>query len=146
MHSSVLIGRKGVPVICRNLLPLEIRNAIQPDTDREEFLLLLVEEQYMRALAAERLGQEYDESDDDELIGHKLSLAEQVASSKRQVEDMLRRIDRNREQTNEVLRIAKQALLNQSMVASQEDRLQGLLSDLSRLRHLLGRAWDDLRI
>lgn len=52
MHSSVLIGRKGIPVICRNLRPFEIRNAIQPDNDREEYLLLLVEEQYIRALAA----------------------------------------------------------------------------------------------
>lgn len=146
MHSSVLIGRKGVPVICRNLRPFEIRNAIQPDTDREEYLLLLVEEQYARALAAESLGEEYDESDDDELIRHKLSRAEQVASHKRQVEDVLLRMDSNRQRTDEILRLAKQALLNQSLVASQEERLQGLLNDLSGLRNLVGRAWDDLRI
>jgi Mg2+ and Co2+ transporter CorA len=146
MHSSVLIVRKGVPVICRTLRPSEIRTAIQPDNDREEYLLLLVEEQYTRALAAEQLGDDYDESDDDELIGHKLSLAEKVENSKRQVEDMLRRMDRNREQTNEILRLAKRALLAQSMVASQEDRLNGLLNDLSAMRDLVGRTWDDLRI
>lgn len=146
MHSSVLIGRKGVPVICRNLLPSELRTVIQPDNDREEFLLLLAEEQHLRAVAAEQLGEDYDDSDDDELIGHKLSLAEQVASSKRQVEDVLRRMDSNRQRTDEILRLAKQALLNQSLVASQEERLQGLLNDLSGLRNLVGRAWDDLRI
>lgn len=147
MHSSVLIGRKGVPVICRNLRPFEIRNAIQPDTDREEYLLLLVEEQYARALAAEILGEEYDESDDDELIGHKLSLAEKVERAEWQVGDMLRRMDRNRDQTNEILRIAKRALLNQSMVGSQDERLQSLLNDLAELKHLVGsRTWDDLRI
>lgn len=147
MHSSVLIGRKGVPVICRNLRPFEIRNAIQPENDREEYLLLLVEEQYTRAIAAEKLGEDYDESDEEELIGHKLSLAEKVERAERQVGDMLRRMDRTRDQTNEILRIAKRALLNQSMVASSEERLQSLLNDLAELKHLVGsRAWDDLRI
>lgn len=147
MHSSVLIGRKGVPVICRNLRPFEIRNAIQPENDREEYLLLLVEEQYTRAIAAEKLGEDYDDSDDDELIGYKLSLAEKVERAERQVGDMLRRMDRTRDQTNEILGIAKRALLNQSMVASSEERLQSLLNDLAELRHLVGsRAWDDLRI
>ena len=147
MHSSVLIGRKGVPVICRNLLPSELRTVIQPDNDREEFLLLLAEEQHLRAVAAEQLGEDYDDSDDDELIGYKLSLAEKVERAERQVGDMLRRIDRTRDQTNEILGIAKRALLNQSMVASSEERLQSLLNDLAELRHLVGsRAWDDLRI
>lgn len=146
MHSSVLVGRKGIPVICRSLRPFEIRNAIQPDNDREEYLLLLAEEQYMRALAAEKLGDDYDEDDEDELIGHKLTLAEKVETAERQVADMLRRMDRNKEQANEILRIAKRALLNQSMVASHEDRLQGLLDDISAMRDLVGRSWDDLRI
>jgi vacuolar-type H+-ATPase subunit I/STV1 len=147
MHSSVLIGRKGVPVICRNLLPSELRTVIQPDNDREEFLLLLAEEQHLRAVAAEQLGEDYDDSDDDELIGYKLSLAEKVERAESQVGDMLRRIDRTRDQTNEILGIAKRALLNQSMVASSEERLQSLLNDLAELRHLVGsRAWDDLRI
>nr|WP_286948312.1 hypothetical protein [Pseudomonas sp. UBA6718] len=145
MHSSVLIGRKGVPVICRTLSPSEIRTAIQPDNDREEYLLLLAEEQHIRALAAEQLGDDYDEGDDEELISHKLSLAEKVVIAKRQVDDMLRRMEHNRERTNEILRIAKQALMNQSMVASPEARLQGLLNDLGYLRNLVGRAWDDLR-
>ena len=146
MHSSVLIGRKGVPVICRNLLPSELRTVIQPDNDREEFLLLLAEEQHLRAVAAEQLGEDYDDSDDDELIGYKLSLAEKVERAERQVDHMLHRIDSNRQRTDEILRLAKQALLNQSLVASQEERLQGLLNDLSGLRNLVGRAWDDLRI
>lgn len=60
--------------------------------------------------------------------------------------DMLRRMDRNREQTNEILRLAKRALLNQSMVASTEDRLNGLLSDIAAMRDLIGRTWDDLRL
>lgn len=146
MHSSALIGRKGVPVICRTLSPSEIRTAIQPDNDREEYLLLLAEEQHIRALAAEQLGDDYDEGDDEELISHKLSLAEKVVIAKRQVDDMLRRMEHNRERTNEILRIAKQALMNQSMVASPEARLQGLLNDLGYLRNLVGRAWDDLRL
>lgn len=146
MHSSVLIGRKGVPVICRNLLPSELRTVIQPDNDREEFLLLLAEEQHLRAVAAEQLGEDYDDSDDDELIGYKLSLAEKVERAERQVDHMLHRMDSNRQRTDEILRLAKQALLNQSLVASQEERLQGLLNDLSGLRNLVGRAWDDLRI
>jgi hypothetical protein len=146
MHSSALIGRKGVPVICRTLSPSEIRTAIQPDNDREEYLLLLAEEQHIRALAAEQLGDDYDEGDDEELIRHKLSLAEKVVIAKRQVDDMLRRMEHNRERTNEILRIAKQALMNQSMVASPEARLQGLLNDLGYLRNLVGRAWDDLRL
>lgn len=146
MHSSALIGRKGVPVICRTLSPSEIRTAIQPDNDREEYLLLLAEEQHIRALAAEQLGDDYDEGDDEELISHKLSLAEKVVIAKRQVGDMLRRMEHNRERTNEILRIAKQALMNQSMVASPEARLQGLLNDLGYLRNLVGRAWDDLRL
>lgn len=146
MHSSVLIGRKGVPVICRNLLPSELRTVIQPDNDREEFLLLLAEEQHLRAVAAEQLGEDYDDSDDDELIGYKMSLAEKVERAERQVDHMLHRMDSNRQRTDEILRLAKQALLNQSLVASQEERLQGLLNDLSGLRNLVGRAWDDLRI
>lgn len=146
MHSSVLIGRKGIPVICRSLSPHEIRNAIQPDNDREELLLLLVEEQYQRAIAAEQLGDDYDESDDDELISHKMSLAEKVDNADRQVADMLGRIERTKAHTNEILRIAKRALLNQSMVASQEERLQALLNELGGLRELVGRSWDDLRL
>ena len=147
MHSSVLIGRKGVPVICRTLQPSELRTVIQPDNDREEFLLLLAEEQHQRAVAAEQLGEDYDDSDDDELIGHKLSLAEKVEKAGRQVDDMLRRMDSQRERSNEILRIAKRALLNQSMVGSQDERLQSLLNDLAELKHLVGsRAWDDLRI
>ncbi len=146
MHSSLLIGRKGVPVICRNLLPSELRTVIQPDNDREEFLLLLAEEQHLRAVAAEQLGEDYDDSDDDELIGYKMSLAEKVERAERQVDHMLHRMDSNRQRTDEILRLAKQALLNQSLVASQEERLQSLLNDLSGLRNLVGRAWDDLRI
>lgn len=147
MHSSVLIGRKGVPVICRNLLPSELRTVIQPDNDREEFLLLLAEEQHLRAVASEQLGEDYDDSDDDELIGHKLSLAEKVERAERQVVHMLHRMDSQRERSNEILRIAKRALLNQSMVGSQDERLQSLLNDLAELKHLVGsRGWDDLRI
>lgn len=147
MHSSVLIGRKGVPVICRNLLPSELRTVIQPDNDREEFLLLLAEEQHLRAVAAEQLGEDYDDSDDDELIGYKLSLAEKVERAECQVSHMLRRMDSQRERSNEILRIAKRALLNQSMVGSQDERLQSLLNDLAGLKHLVGsRAWDDLLI
>ena len=147
MHSSVLIGRKGVPVICRNLLPSELRTVIQPDNDREEFLLLLAEEQHLRAVAAEQLGEDYDDSDDDELIGYKLSLAEKVERAERQVDHMLHRIDSQRERSNEILRIAKRALLNQSMVGSQDERLQSLLNDLAELKHLVGsRTWDDLQI
>src|SRR5690606_1539787 len=99
MHSSVLIGRKGVPVICRNLLPSELRTVIQPDNDREEFLLLLAEEQHLRAVAAEQLGEDYDDSDDDELIGYKLSLAEKVERAERQVGHMLHRMDSQRERS-----------------------------------------------
>ena len=147
MHSSVLIGRKGVPVICRNLLPSELRTVIQPDNDREEFLLLLAEEQHLRAVAAEQLGEDYDDSDDDELIGYKLSLAEKVERAERQVGQMLNRMDSQRERSNEILRIAKRALLNQSMVGSQDERLQSLLNDLAELKHLVGsRTWDDLQI
>lgn len=147
MHSSVLIGRKGVPVICRNLLPSELRTFIQPDNDREEFLLLLAEEQHLRAVAAEQLGEDYDDSDDDELIGYKLSLAEKVERAESQVSHMLRRMDSQRERSNEILRIAKRALLNQSMVGSQDERLQSLLNDLAELKHLVGsRTWDDLLI
>lgn len=147
MHSSVLIGRKGVPVICRNLLPSELRTVIQPDNDREEFLLLLAEEQHLRAVAAEQLGEDYDDSDDDELIGYKLSLAEKVERAESQVSHMLRRMDSQRERSNEILRIAKRALLNQSMVGSQDERLQSLLNDLAELKHLVGsRTWDDLLI
>lgn len=147
MHSSVLIGRKGVPVICRNLLPSELRTVIQPDNDREEYLLLLAEEQHLRAVAAEQLGEDYDDSDDDELIGYKLSLAEKVKRAERQVDHMLHRMDSQRERSNEILRIAKRALLNQSMVGSQDERLQSLLNDLAELKHLVGsRTWDDLLI
>lgn len=147
MHSSVLIGRKGVPVICRNLLPSELRTVIQPDNDREEYLLLLAEEQHLRAVAAEQLGEDYDDSDDDELIGYKLSLAEKVERAESQVSHMLHRMDSQRERSNEILRIAKRALLNQSMVGSQDERLQSLLNDLAELKHLVGsRTWDDLRI
>lgn len=147
MHSSVLIGRKGVPVICRNMLPSELRTVIQPDNDREEFLLLLAEEQHLRAVAAEQLGEDYDDSDDDELIGYKLSLAEKVERAESQVSHMLRCMDSQRERSNEILRIAKRALLNQSMVGSQDERLQSLLDDLAELKHLVGsRDWDDLRI
>lgn len=146
MHSSALIGRKGVPVICRTLLPSEIRTAIQPENDREEYLLLLVEEQHQRALAAEKLGDDYDEEDDDELIAHKLSLAEKVDKAGRQVDAMLRRMESQRERSSEILRVAKRALLNQSLVAGKEQRLQGLLDDLSELKNLVGSAWDELRI
>ena len=105
------------------------------------------EEQHLRAVAAEQLGEDYDDSDDDELIGYKLSLAEKVERAERQVDHMLHRMDSQRERSNEILRIAKSALLNQSMVGSQDERLQSLLNDLAELKHLVGsRTWDDLQI
>ena len=145
MHSSVLIGRKGVPVICQNLAPLELRLVIQPDNDREEYMLLLIEELALRADAAEKLGENYDEDDSDELIAEKLSLAAQVSSSRDQASNMLERMDNNRKQTHEVLSLIKAALLAQAMVASQEDRLSGLLQGMAAVKDLIGRKWDDLK-
>ena len=145
MHSSVLIGRKGVPVICQNLAPLELRLAIQPENDREEYMLLMIEELALRVEAAEKLGEDYDDDDDDELIAEKLTLAEKVRSSERQVSNMLERMESNRNQTHEILRTIKSALLVQAMVASQEDRLNGLLQSLAVVKDLVGRKWDDLK-
>ena len=148
MHSSVLIGRKGVPVICQNLAPLELRLAIQPENDREEYMLLMIEELALRVEAAEKLGEDYDDDDDDdddELIAEKLTLAEKVRSSERQVSNMLERMESNRNQTHEILRTIKSALLVQAMVASQEERLNGLLQSLAVVKDLVGRKWDDLK-
>ena len=145
MHSSVLIGRKGVPVICQNLAPLELRLAIQPENDREEYMLLMIEELALRVEAAEKLGEDYDYDDDDELIAEKLTLAEKVRSSERQVSNMLERMESNRNQTHEILRTIKSALLVQAMVASQEERLNGLLQSLAVVKDLVGRKWDDLK-
>lgn len=145
MHSSVLIGRKGVPVICQNLAPLELRLAIQPENDREEYMPLMIEELALRVEAAEKLGEDYDDDDDDELIAEKLTLAEKVRSSERQVSNMLERMESNRNQTHEILRTIKSALLVQAMVASQEERLKGLLQSLAVVKDLVGRKWDDLK-
>lgn len=145
MHSSVLIGRKGIPVICQNLAPLELRLAIQPENDREEYMLLMIEELALRVEAAEKLGEDYDDDDDDELIAEKLTLAEKVRSSERQVSNMLERMESNRNQTHEILRTIKSALLVQAMVASQEERLNGLLQSLAVVKDLVGRKWDDLK-
>lgn len=145
MHSSVLIGRKGVPVICQNLAPLELRLAIQPENDREEYMLLMIDELALRVEAAEKLGEDYDDDDDDELIAEKLTLAEKVRSSERQVSNMLERMESNRNQTHEILRTIKSALLVQAMVASQEERLNGLLQSLAVVKDLVGRKWDDLK-
>lgn len=145
MHSSVLIGRKGIPVICQNLAPLELRRVIQPDNDREEYMLLLIEELALRAADAKQLGEDYDDDDDDELIAEKLTLAEKVRSSERQVSNMLERMESNRNQTHEILRTIKSALLVQAMVASQEERLNGLLQSLAVVKDLVGRKWDDLK-
>lgn len=145
MHSSVLIGRKGIPVICQNLAPLELRRVIQPDNDREEYMLLLIEELALRAADAEQLGEDYDEGDDDELIAEKLTLAQKVRRSEGQVSNMLERMESNRNQTHEILRTIKSALLVQAMVASQEERLNGLLQSLAVVKDLVGRKWDDLK-
>ena len=145
MHSSVLIGRKGVPVICQNLAPLELRLAIQPENDREEYMLLMIEELALRVEAAEKLGEDYDYDDDDELIAEKLTLAEKVRSSERQVSNMLERMESSRNQTHEILSTIKSALLAQAMVASQEERLNGLLQSLAVVKDLVGRKWDDLK-
>lgn len=144
MDSAILIGRKGVPVICQNLGPLELRKAIQPDNDREEFMLLLIEELALRVEAAERLGEDYDEDDDDFEVAAKLSLQEKVERAERQSISALERMDKSRHQTNELLRVIKSALLNQSMVASQEERLNGLLQGLNDARELMGKQWDEL--
>lgn len=145
MHSSVLIGRKGIPVICQNLAPLELRRVIQPDNDREEYMLLLIEELALRAADAEQLGEDYDEGDDDELVAEKLTLAQKVRRSEGQVSNMLERMESNRNQTHEILRTIKSALLVQAMVASQEERLNGLLQSLAVVKDLVGRKWDDLK-
>lgn len=145
MHSSVLIGRKGIPVICQNLAPLELRLAIQPENDREEYMLLMIEELALRVEAAEKLGEDYDDDDDDELIAEKLTLAEKVRSSERQVSNMLERMESNRKQTLEILGTIKSALLAQAMVASQEERLNGLLQSMAVVKDLVGRKWDDLK-
>lgn len=145
MHSSVLIGRKGIPVICQNLAPLELRRVIQPDNDSEEYMLLLIEELALRAADAEQLGEDYDDDDDDELIAEKLTLAEKVRSSERQVSNMLERMESNRNQTHKILSTIKSALLVQAMVASQEERLNGLLQSLAVVKDLVGRKWDDLK-
>lgn len=144
MHSSVLIGRHGIPAICRTLRPEELRCAIQPDNDREEFLLLLVEELAMRAIAAEQLGEDYDEDDDEDCFAEKLSLKEKAQRAELQVSQMLDRMENNRKQTHELLGVIKSAMLNQSLVASTEARLSGLLLDLNGVKELLGRKWDEL--
>lgn len=145
MHSSVLIGRKGIPVICQNLAPLELRRVIQPDNDREEYMLLLIEELALRAADAEQLGEDYDEGDDDELVAEKLTLAQKVRRSEGQVSNMLERMESNRKQTHEILGTIKSALLAQAMVASQEERLNGLLQSMAVVKDLVGRKWDDLK-
>ncbi|MBU1282748.1 MAG: hypothetical protein KJ989_13185 [Gammaproteobacteria bacterium] len=145
MHSSVLIGRKGVPVVRKTLGPMELRLAIQPDNDREEYLLLLIEELALRVDAATKLGDDYDDRDDDDELIEKLSLADQVSRAGRQVSSMLERMDKNRSQLNEILRLIKSALLDQALVASQEDRLGTLLKSMGAVKELVGKPWDDLR-
>jgi hypothetical protein len=145
MHSSVLIGRKGVPVVCKTLGPMELRLAIQPDNDREEYLLLLIEELALRVDAATKLGGDYDDRDDDDELIEKLSLADQVSRAGRQVTSMLERMDKNRSQLNEVLRLIKSALLDQALVASQEERLSTILQSMGAVKELIGKPWDDLK-
>ncbi len=145
MHSSVLIGRKGVPVVCKTLGPMELRLAIQPDNDREEYLLLLIEELALRVDAATKLGGDYDDRDDDDELIEKLSLADQVSRAGRQVTSMLERMDKNRSQLNEVLRLIKSALLDQALVASQEERLSAILQSMGAVKELIGKPWDDLK-
>lgn len=145
MHSSVLIGRKGVPVVCKTLGPMELRLAIQPDNDREEYLLLLIEELALRVDAAAKLGDDYDSRDDDDELNEKLSLAEQVHRSTQRVSSMLGRMDKSREQLNAVLRLIKSALLDQALVASQEERLGTLLKSMGAVKELVGKPWDDLQ-
>jgi hypothetical protein len=145
MHSSVLIGRKGVPAVCKTLLPIELRLAIQPENDREEYMLLLIEELAARVDAAAKLGEDYDERDSDDELAEKLSLADQVSRSARQVSSMLERMDKSRQQLNSVLRLIKSALLDQALVASQEERLGTLLKSMAAVKELIGKPWDDLR-
>jgi hypothetical protein len=137
MHSSVLIGRKGVPVVCKTLGAMELRLAIQPDNDREEYLMLVIEELGLRVDAAKTLGDDYDDRDDDDDLIEKLSLAEQVRRSNRQVSSMLERMDKNRSQLNEILRLIKSALLDQALVASQEERLGTILKSLGAVKELI---------
>lgn len=146
MDSAILIGRKGVPVICKSLAPLELRKAIQPDNDREEFMLLLIEELALRLDAAQQLGDDYDNDDSDEELSEKLTLAQKVRNSDVQVSWMRKRVEDTRVQTNELLRVIKSALLDQAMVASQEDRLHGLLQGLAAAKDLIGKPWDDLQL
>ncbi|WP_425915988.1 hypothetical protein [Pseudomonas sp. GWSMS-1] len=141
----MLIGRKGVPVVCKTLGPMELRLAIQPDNDREEYLLLLIEELALRVDAATKLGGDYDDRDDDDELIEKLSLADQVSRAGRQVTSMLERMDKNRSQLNEVLRLIKSALLDQALVASQEERLSAILQSMGAVKELIGKPWDDLK-
>ncbi|SED97376.1 hypothetical protein [Pseudomonas anguilliseptica] len=57
---------------------------------------------------------------------------------------MLERMESNRKQTHEILRLIKSAFLNQAMIASQEERLDGLLHGLEAVKDLVGKKWDDL--
>ncbi|SDS19606.1 hypothetical protein SAMN05216421_1079 [Halopseudomonas xinjiangensis] len=126
MFSDYWIGQPGVPVIAREARPEHIRSVIEPTTPREEYLVARIEELAAKATGAEVLGKYFDEDDDDDEIYQKIDL-------KRRAEYAERQADEARRKMLAITEAVRSFTLAQSVVASQEQRLQMMLDGIKQL-------------
>lgn len=125
MHSQHFIGCPGVPAVLTGMGALEVRHCLQPQNDREEYLLALLEETGAKLADALILQDDFDEDDDLDTMRDKVDLRVRCSRA----EDETRRC---RERMWKVTQLAKDALMTQAMIASPEARTQALLDALAK--------------
>lgn len=126
MHSTYWIGQPGVPVTLGGMTGSEVRSALQPQTPREEFLLAMLEETHERLIASIALGEDFDETDDEDRIHIKVDLAQRAEGAERQLRQA-------RESKETISKLVRQVLLAQGMVASQSARFEMVLQQLKKI-------------
>lgn len=142
MKPSFFVGRHGVPQIVANLMPHELRLAIQPDNDREEFLLLTIEELADRLSNIQVLGEDYDEGDEDYEIRQKLGLMDKVQRAELSQERAVRRMDEAREHAQRIVSVVKGLFMDQAVIAGQDDRLAAILAGIQKVKEAASKEWD----
>ncbi|UHC82291.1 hypothetical protein LS633_00495 [Pseudomonas sp. NIBR-H-19] len=142
MKPSFFVGRHGVPQIVANLLPHELRLAIQPNNDREEFLLLTIEELADRLANIQVLGEDYDDGDDDYEVREKLGLREKVQRAEMAEARSAQRSTEAKEHAQRVVSVVKALFVSQAMIASQDDRMAEMLAGIQRIKEAASREWE----
>lgn len=142
MKPSFFVGRHGVPQIVASLAPIELRLAIQPDNDREEFLLLTIEDLADQLSNIKALGEDYDDGDDEDEVREKLDLREKVNRAEMAETRSLQRLEDAREKTRLIIALAKEMFLSQAMIAGQDERMAAILAGIQQIKTAASREWD----